>query len=477
MKIVIIGAGPGGYETALEARKKGFEVTLIEEGQVGGTCLNAGCIPTKAYCRSAEVAEVTGKAREFGVLTGNGSGNFQGNTGQDGEMREAWRVRVDFAAVKKRKDGIVRQLRENVEMMLENARVELVRGRAVFRDARTLAVGNDEISADWIIVATGSGPAFPGIPGLRLPGVTDSSGLLDCETLPGRLCIIGGGVIGLEFASVFNSFGSEVTVVETCREILPRFDGDIARRLRQSLSKKGVDFRLQSSVESVEKTTSGALKVNLLRKGVKETSEADNVLVATGRKPRTEGIGLEKAGVLTDGRGAVLTDADMRTNVPWIFAIGDANGRQQLAHAAVFQGKTALQAIIEGLQPDFAGNKAGEDGTGINLSVMPSAVFTMPEVASVGLTEEECREKSLEFTARKSFFRAVGKAVCIGETDGLCKMLTAPDGTILGCHIIGPHASDTVQEVAALMTAGAAFRTLKSTVRIHPGLSEIFMAL
>ena len=455
MKLVIIGAGPGGYETALAAAGTGMEVILAESGNIGGTCLNAGCIPTKAYCRSAEIAEEIRRAGEFGIGAGE--------------------LSVDFSMIRERKDSIVAQLRGNVEMMLQKSGVELLRGRACFRDAHTIAVGDREIPADYVIIATGSVPSLPGIPGIGLPGVLDSAALLDLPELPGHLCIIGGGVIGLEFASVFNSFGCEVTVVEFCREILPRFDSDIAKRLRQGLAKRGIAFSLQSQVKSIE-AEDGRLRISWEKKGERMSALADNVLAAVGRHPDTSSLNPELAGILITERGAIATDEYMRTNVPWIFAIGDANGRNMLAHAAVAQGKRALKTIcadICGQSPDTASRITCSIDVP-DLDVIPSAVFTMPEAATVGLSEDECREKGLDYSVRKSFFRANGKAVCLGETEGLCKILVAPSGAILGCHVLGPHASDLVQELSSLMAAKAGFPALCSAIRIHPTLSEIF---
>ena len=449
MTILIIGAGPGGYETALAARRHGMDVTLIESGQVGGTCLNAGCIPTKSYCRSAGIIEDIRRAGEFGISAENAT--------------------VDFAAVKRRKDEIVAGLRSNVMAALEASGVRLVTGKAVFKDSRTVMAGGGEYSADYIVIASGSVSARPDWPGMDLPGVLDSTALLDLDELPGRLCIIGGGVIGLEFASVFRSFGTEVTVVEYCREILPRYDRDIAKRLRQSLSGRGIRFSLQSKVESVERQPDGSLRVSWTRKDNMESADADKVLVAVGRRPCCDGLGLDAAGIRTE-RGAIPVDDNMRTVVPHIFAIGDVNGRQLLAHAATFQGKVALQAIMS----DMGGD--GSCSSGYDLSVMPSAVFTMPEAASVGLTEEECKDNGIGYKVYKSFFRANGKAVCLGDTDGICKILTSPEGKILGCHVLGPHSSDLVQEISSLMSAGVTADTLSHSVHIHPTLGEVLIS-
>lgn len=447
MTVFIIGAGPGGYETALAARKAGAEVILAESGQIGGTCLNAGCIPTKCYCRSAEIMEGIRSAADFGI--------------------SAAAAQIDFPAVKARKDGIVAGLRENIVSMLGSAGVTVVRGLASFKDSRTVTVGGTDYTADCFIIATGSVPTVPDIPGISLPGVIGSTEALDLETLPASLCIIGGGVIGLEFASIFRSFGTEVTVVEYCREILPRFDQDIARRLRQSLSRRGITFSVQSRVSSVESLSDGRLRVNWMRKDNPSSCDADKVLLAAGRRPDSSALHLERAGVDTV-RGAVVVDDDMRTSVPHIFAIGDVNGRQLLAHAAVFQGKVALRAILKD------GGMPVPDDMEYKLSIMPSAVFTMPEAASVGLTEEDCKAASITgHKVFKSFFRANGKAVCLGETDGMCKLIAAADGRILGCHICGPHSADMVQEISSLMTAGATAGTLAHSVHIHPTLSEI----
>ena len=447
MTVFIIGAGPGGYETALAARKAGAEVILAESGQVGGTCLNAGCIPTKCYCRSAEIMEGIRSAADFGI--------------------SAAAAQIDFPAVKARKDGIVAGLRENIVSMLGSAGVTVVRGLASFKDSRTVTVEGTDYTADCFIIATGSVPTVPDIPGISLPGVLGSTEALDLETLPASLCIIGGGVIGLEFASIFRSFGTEVTVVEYCREILPRFDQDIARRLRQSLSRRGITFSLQSRVSSVESLPDGRLRINWVRKDNPFSCDAEKVLVAAGRRPDSSALHLERAGVDTV-RGAVVVDDDMRTSVPHIFAIGDVNGRQLLAHAAVFQGKVALRAILKD------GGMPVPDDMEYKLSIMPSAVFTMPEAASVGLTEEDCKAASITgYKVFKSFFRANGKAVCLGETDGMCKLIAAADGRILGCHICGPHSADMVQEISSLMTAGATAGTLAQSVHIHPTLSEI----
>ena len=466
MKIIIIGAGPGGYETALVAAKRGVEVVLIEAGPVGGTCLNEGCIPTKAFCKNAEVLDGLREAEAFGV-TGLSYG-------------------FDFNAVAARKNAVVEQLRGGVEGLLGHKNITLVRGKASFKDAHTVTVipgfssvipsdadeSPQEYTADYIIIATGSVSASLPIPGADLPGILTSREILDIEEVPQRLCVIGGGVIGLEFASIFRSFGSEVTVVEYCKDILPRFDKDLAKRLKQSLGKRGIEINTQAQVTSITEN-SGEYTVTFTRKGKEETIDADKVLMAVGRKANVGSLNLADAGIEFTPRGIVVNDV-MQTNIPHIYAVGDINGKMMLAHAATFQGIVALDHIM-GVEND------------IDLSVMPAAVFTSPEAASVGKTEDECKEAGIPVRCLKSFFRANGKAVTIGETDGFCKIVVAAEpkegaespyepGRVLGCHLYGPHASDIVQEACSMITRKATLKEFQDVIHTHPTLTEVLQS-
>lgn len=437
-KLIIIGAGPGGYETALLAARRGIETVLIEAGEVGGTCLNEGCIPTKAFCRNAQLMEDLAKSEVFGV--------------------DDLVYSFDFSVAAQRKNAIVEQLKGGVESLLANPRIRLVRGTARFVDAHTVAVGEETFTAENIIIATGSTAATLPIPGNDLPGVITSRELLNIDHVPPRLCIIGAGVIGLEFASIFTSFGSEVTVVEYAKEILPRFDSDMAKRLRQSLGKRGITITTQAAVSAIAQN-GDELTVTYTRKGKEETVVADKVLMAVGRRPNLASLNLEEAGIEATPRGVVVNE-NMQTNVPHIYAIGDIIGGYMLAHAATFQGIRALNHIMG--TPDK-----------LNLNVMPAAVFTMPEAATVGLTEDECKEKGIACTCKKSFFRANGKAVCLDETDGFCKLVVGDDGKLLGCHLFGPHAADLVQEVCALISVGATLDDLQNIIHTHPTLGEV----
>ena len=449
MKMIIIGAGPGGYETALLAARRGVEVILIESGPVGGTCLNEGCIPTKAFCKNAEVLDGLHEAEGFGV------------TGLSYDF--------DFRVVVSRKNAVVEQLRGGVEGLLGHKNITLVRGRAYFKDDHTILVDGQEYMADYIIIATGSVSATLPVPGAELPGILTSKEILDIQEVPGRLCVIGGGVIGLEFASIFRSFGSEVTVLEYCKDILPRFDTDLAKRLKQSLGKRGIEINTQSQVTAINENN-GVYEVAYTRKGKEETVVADKVLMAVGRRANLDSLNLADIGIQCTRRGVAVNEV-MQTNIPHIYAIGDINGLMMLAHAATFQGIVALDHIM-GYQNE------------IDLSVMPAAVFTSPEAASVGLTEDECKENGIPVKCLKSFFRANGKAVTMGETDGFCKIVVAAEpkegadtpyepGRILGCHMYGPHSSDIIQEVCALISRKATLAEFKDIIHTHPTLTEV----
>jgi len=466
MKIIIIGAGPGGYETALLAAKRGVEVVLVESGHVGGTCLNEGCIPTKAFCRNAEVIDGLKNAETFGV------------TGLS--------YSFDFKAVTARKNAVVEQLRGGVEGLLGHRLITFVRGKAMFKDQHTIVVtpspssfisseveeSPQEYTADYIIIATGSVSASLPIPGANLPGILTSREILDLEEIPKRLCVIGGGVIGLEFASIFRSFGSEVTVLEYCKDILPRFDTDLAKRLKQSLGKRGIDIITQAQVMSISEND-GVYSVSYLRKGKEGVVVTDSVLMAVGRRAALESLNLADVGIECSRSGIQVNDV-MQTNIPHIYAVGDINGKMMLAHAATFQGIVALDHMM-GINND------------IDLSVMPAAVFTCPEAATVGLTEDECKNRGIPVRCLKSFFRANGKAVTMGETDGFCKVVVAAEpeegmespyesGRVLGCHLYGPHASDIVQEACAMITRKATLEEFSSVIHTHPTLAEVLQS-
>ena len=416
--LIVIGAGPGGYRAAEYAAKQGLKVTIFEGSDVGGTCLNVGCIPTKTYVHSKTFEE----ARE-------------------------------------RMAQVVPQLRAGVEGILSHPNITLIRENASFTTTPLLMEGLGEAP---IIIATGSETKWLPIKGKDDPRVVDSTGLLQLDTLPKRLAIIGAGVIGMEFASVFRRFGSEVTVIEYLKECLPALDSDIAKRLRKYLEKQGITFKMKTAVEDIADL------------------DADVVLMATGRKPRTEGLGLEAIGVDLAPNGAIPVDDDFRcvcghcmaTNGS-IYAIGDVNGRQMLAHAAEMQAVHAVNQIL-----------GKEDH--IRFDIMPAAIFTEPEAACVGPTEDQLKEQGIAYVCKKSFWRANGKALAMNATEGMLKLFVSPpesggvpegrgglNGLILGCHAYGAHSADIVQEVSVLMCKHTTIDELADMVHIHPTLSEI----
>ena len=400
--LIIIGAGPGGYRAAEYAAKQGLKVVIFEGAEVGGTCLNVGCIPTKTYVHSATFAE----ARE-------------------------------------RMAQVVPQLRAGVEGILSNPNITLVREKGAFVDAHTV----NDYTAPNIIIATGSETKWLPIKGCDDSRVVDSTGLLNLDTLPKRLAIIGAGVIGMEFASVFHRFGAEVTVIEYLKECLPALDSDIAKRLRKYLEKQGITFKMQTAVEDIA------------------TIDADVILMATGRKPRTEGLNLEALGITLTKQGAIEVNdnyqlSTINSQLCHIYAIGDVNGKQMLAHAAEMQAVRAVNHIL-----------GKQDG--ICFDIMPAAIFTEPEAACVGPTEDQLKAQGINFTTKKSFWRANGKALAMNETEGLLKLFVGEDGLILGCHAYGAHAADMVQEVSVLMCKHTTIHELADMVHIHPTLSEI----
>lgn len=423
--LIVIGSGPGGYETAAEAAAMGEKTAIVERDRPGGTCLNRGCIPTKALCRSAEVVSTMKEAGEYGVQCGD--------------------VTVDYSAAVDRKERVVETLREGVMMELHN--VEYLHGEARFVDKNMIEVDGEKYTAPQIIVASGSRPASLNIPGAEL--AVNSDFVLEMRQLPESIAIVGGGVIGMEFASVFNAYGVDVTVVEYASEILPGFDKEVSKRLRMALKRRGIKIVTSAQVTAI--TSEG---VTYTSKGKEISVSAQMVMMAVGRRPVIP-EGLTEIGVDLTPRGFVKVDSTMQTSVEGIFAVGDVNGLCLLAHAATAQGRVAL-----GLAQD--------------LSVMPAAVFTRPECAMVGLTQEQCEAKGCNFKTATAIYRSNGKALATGETDGMVKAIIDNNtDMILGFHVCGAHAADMVQEVAVCMANDVTASRLRDTIHIHPTLGEL----
>ena len=434
--IIIIGGGPGGYKTATYAASKGLTVLVVEKAELGGTCLNCGCIPTKTYARNAEIIQTLKEADVYGLDELSFSFNFK--------------------TAYERKNNVIDALRNGISTLLSAPGITVVKGEAVLKSASSVSVNGKEYSAKNIIIATGSESKTLPIADLDADMICDSTWLLSTDTLPKRICIVGAGVIGMEFASILNSFGCEVSVVEFLKECLPALDGDIAKRLRKCLEKRGVAFYMQSGLKSAAKG-----KVVFEKKGKETELETEKVLLAVGRKPNVEGLGLDEVGIAYDKKGITVTDM-MQTSVPGVYAIGDVNGRQMLAHAAEMQGKRAVNSIL-GLQDD------------IRFEIMPAAIFTNPEAACVGKTEELLKAEGVEYICQKHYYRANGKALAMNETEGMLKLLAGKNDLIIGCHVYGAHAADLVQEVSVLMCRNTTLQQLHDMTHIHPTLSEIIV--
>lgn len=441
--LIIIGAGPGGYETALEAAKAGLSVTLFEGAELGGTCLNAGCIPTKCLVKNAEVVSQFKNSEQFGI--------------------DDFTFSIDFNKVMERKNNVVETLRAGIAQMMKMAKVNVVKGFATFTDDHTVTCDGEEYTADNFIIATGSVSKALPIPGADLECVMDSTRILSIDHIPESLTIIGGGVIGMEFAGIFSALGSKVTVIEFMKQILPPFDADIAKRLKAALTKQGIKIITGAAATSITQDADYQCVVNYTVKDKEEQVVSSDLLMAVGRAPRLDTCGLDKAGVEYTKRGIVV-DEWMRTNVPHIFAIGDCNARMMLAHVASFQGMHALNAIL------------GHDDD-IDFNVVPSAVFTNPECGMAGLTEAQCKEKGMDVKIGQAFFRANGKALAMGESEGLVKLIfDAVSGCLVGAHIMGVQAADLAQQCADLMSRGTTRDQMLDIIFGHPTVSEVLMA-
>ena len=445
-KIAIIGAGPGGYVAAIRAAQLGADVTLIENVRVGGTCLNRGCIPTKTYFTNAKILSDMRRASEFGIEV-------------DG-------FRLNGKALLKRKEEVVENIVGGVEKLISSYKnIELIEGKASFENANTLKVSlkNGEektVAADYIIIATGSSAQMTETKGVDLEGVITSDELLELDEIPETLIVVGGGVIGLEFASIYKELGSNVILLAS--RILKDGDKEIAKRLTPTLKKQGIEVYVDIRAKEIIKEND-KLKVIAKYKEKDEeiTVEGNYVLIASGRAPNVEGLGLDKVGIEYSPKG-IKVDENFETTVPYVYAIGDVNSRGiQLAHVASAQGEFVVERIL-GENPD------------INLDVYPSCVFTMTEVAQVGFTEDKLKEMGKEYKVSKFMFSANGKAVTLGEAEGIVKIIASPDDTILGVHILGPHANDLIHEGALAIANKLDAKAITRTIHAHPTLSEAF---
>ncbi len=439
--MIVLGGGPGGYTAAIRAAHQGGKVALIERDALGGTCLNWGCIPTKALVKSAEVYRSVRDAEQFGVNVENSNLNFSGVT--------------------MHKTKVVNDLRKGLDQLMKANKIEVFSGSGEVQDLHTILVdqGNGEktaVKGKNIVIATGSVPIRIPIPGADAEGVITSDQALSLTSLPDSMVVIGGGVVGLELASVFNSFGCKITVVEMAPFILPPMDQEISRRLTPMLKKQGMNIFTGTVVKEIKRQDK--LVVTLEGKQDRQIT-ADMVLLATGRVPNLAGVSIDKLGIHHQGQ-RIAANERMETNLPGIYAVGDVTGGTMLAHVAAAEGMVAADNCM-GQQREF------------DFRAVPACIFTYPEVAAVGMTEQQAKDAYTNITVSKFPFSASGKALTLGEGAGITKMIAhAETGQILGVHILGAQATELIAEAALAIDARLTAQEVADTIHAHPTLAE-----
>ncbi|MFU8796656.1 MAG: dihydrolipoyl dehydrogenase [Dehalococcoidia bacterium] len=436
--IAIIGGGPGGYVAAIHAAHMGARVALIEKDRLGGTCLNRGCIPTKALVRSAEVFSDARRASDYGVEVGD--------------------VKADLARIMARKRKVVDRLVAGVEQLMKANKVEVYRGVGRIVSPRLVKVDDAEIAAKKIVIATGSETSLLPIDGLDLPGVLTTDDILELEKLPESLIVIGGSHVGVEFASIFSALGSEVTILKRRPLVLEPVDEEVGRRFAQTLTRQGIKVIIGAAVSCIRETDKGISVCWDTSEGEKVV-DGEMVLMATGRRPYTQDLGLSDVGIDTDG-GAVKVNEYLETNADGVYAIGDVLGKHMVAHVASYEGEIAVEnALGRPRQTDY--------------HAVPTCVYTFPPVAGVGISEKEAKEGGIPHRVSKFPFTACGRAVTMDETAGLVKMICHADsGKVLGLHIMGPHADDLIAEGTLAVQLGATAKEIAHTIHAHPTLPE-----
>ena len=446
--LLIIGAGPGGYEAAFEAQEEGMKVAVAEKDRLGGTCLNRGCIPTKALMHSSDVYRDAANGAEVGVEVSG----LKSNRKRMGE----------------RKDEVLDTLRNGISTLLAKKKIDVLEGSAVITGEHEVKVGADTYTAERIMVATGSEPFIPPIPGADLPGVIDSTELIDMgsEEIP-EFVIIGGGVIGIEFATIYADLGDHVTVIEGMDRLLPLIDKEIGRSIKMTLEKKGVDVHVSSPVQKIEKEGDKLLVTLKNKKDEEVQVKADKVLMCVGRKPNTEGVFsdefLAKYDGIKDAKGFILVNDTYQTVCPSVYAIGDCIGGIQLAHTATAEGRSAVALMV------------GDDAT-INMETVPSCIYTDPEIAVVGMTADEAKEAGIEVVSKKYPMSANGKTVIAGLDRGFVKLVAREDDhVIIGAHLLCGRASDLIGELALAIGQGMTLEEVGDIIHPHPSFVESIM--
>lgn len=442
IRVAIIGGGPGGYVAAIRAAQLGAEVTLIEREKLGGTCLNSGCIPTKALLHTAECYTEAKNSADCGVLAD---------------------VRLDFPKAQAHKAETVAKLVEGIKGLLAVNKVTVLQGEATFASPNSLAVTcegqRETLSFDRIIIASGSVPAMPPIPGIDSPQCTDSTGALNFAEVPASLVVIGGGVIGVEMATLYNTFGCKATIIEMMNEILPMMDGEMTKRLRLDLRRKGVDIHTGAKVTGIKNAGAHAEVTVVMKDGTEQVFTGEKVLVAVGRRTCTEALGLDSVGIASD-RGRIQVNDAFQTSVPGVYAIGDCLGQVMLAHVASAQGEAAVE------------NALGHHGI-VNMKTNPSCVYTNPEFAGVGQTEEQLKADGTPYAVGKFQLSANGKSLIMNGGAGLIKALVHKDTrALLGLHMLGPRATDIIATAALGIGMNATASDIINVIHAHPTVAE-----
>jgi len=444
--LIVIGGGPGGYEAAIRATQLGMKVCVVEKDKLGGTCTNRGCIPTKALYRHAEILNILHNIDEFGIKVSS--------------------YDMDVTAMQERKNKVVDQLRQGIEGLLKANDIEVIKGTGYITDSNTVRVMEEnglesEVKTKNIIIATGSIPAVPPIPGADAAGVYSSEDMLNFTKIPEDLTIIGGGVIGMEFAGIFNAMGTNVTVVEFLPNILAQVDTDLTKRLLPMLKKKNISINTSTKVVSIDKQDDGFV-VNCEGKKGPVSFKSEAVLISTGRKPAIDQKRFEELGIEFTRQGITVNE-NYETSLKGVYAVGDVNGKWMLAHAAAHQGIQVAEHL--------AGISHGEAG-----KVIPGCIFIFPEISVAGLSEDEAKAKGMDYVTAKFMFGANGKALALGEPEGLVKVIAnKADKTIIGVHIMGPHASDLIHEGVVAIEKKLTVDDIAHIVHAHPTLSEAFV--
>jgi dihydrolipoamide dehydrogenase len=434
--VAIIGGGPGGFDTALYAKARGLSVILFEKGSLGGTCLNWGCIPTKALYHHASVLNTIKEADTFGI--------------------QVEHVSLSLESMRARKETIVTDQITNIRRSLKKNNIELIEAEANLVDAHTIKANDTLYEAKHIIIATGSTPKMIPFKGNDLEGLYTSKDLLELSEIPSHLTIIGAGVIGIEMASIFHALGSEVDVIEYVDKILPSLDSDLSKRAKSLLKRKGIKLHTKSVLKEVSMSNDG-YDVTFEEKSKLKTIHTSRVLLATGRQPFFGNLPLEELGIKTTKEG-ITVNANKQTSLNHIYAIGDVNGENMLAHKATYDGYKAIDHILNDQPP-------------IRFDLVPGVVFSFPEIASVGKREADLEKGT--YTVHKTVYKSNAKAQCMNETDGFVKMICDQDKQLLGVHIIGAHAADLIHECTVMLNTNPRIDALFNVIHAHPTVSEV----